>query len=72
LGYLTKLCETRGGSGRVTPEPRRNDAGEVDPFDILGKFEALCGCCNRSGEVVFDPKSISEQVSGHVAEVTGK
>ena len=49
--HLTKPCETCGGSGRVKREPRTNDAGEVDPLDILARFEALCDCCNGSGEV---------------------
>jgi hypothetical protein len=34
--------------------------GEVDPRDILGRFEALCDCCNGSGEVPLDPRTIPE------------
>jgi DnaJ-class molecular chaperone len=61
LGHLTKPCETCAGSGRIKREPRRNDADQIDPLDILGKFEALCDRCNGSGEVPLDPKTIPEK-----------
>lgn len=67
MGYLTKLCETCAGSGRVKREPRRSEAGEVDQRDILSRFEALCDCCNGTGEVPVDPKTISEKTPGDVA-----
>jgi hypothetical protein len=53
--------------GRIKREPRRNDAGEADPGDILGKFEALCDCCNGSGEIPLDPKDIPENKPDYVA-----
>jgi len=71
LGRLAKLCETCAGSGRVKREPRRNDAGEIDPLDLLGRFEALCGCCNGSEEVPLDPKTIPENNPGYVVDLTG-
>lgn len=70
MGYLTKSCETCAGSGRVKREPRRNDAGEVDPRDILSQFETLCSCCNGTGEVPLDPKTITEKTPGNVADLT--
>jgi hypothetical protein len=70
LGHLTKPCETCAGSGRVKRELRRNSAGAVDPLDILGKFEALCDCCDGSGEVPLDPKTIPEKIPGDVANLT--
>jgi DnaJ-class molecular chaperone len=70
LSHLTKPCETCAGSGRVKREPRTNANGEIDPRDILGKFEALCDCCNGSGEVPLDPKTISEKMSGYAADLT--
>jgi DnaJ-class molecular chaperone len=71
LGHLTKPCETCAGSGRVKREPRRNVTGEVDPLDILGRFERLCDCCNGDGEVPLDPKTIVEKEPGNVADLTG-
>jgi DnaJ-class molecular chaperone len=53
MGHLTKQCETCSGTGRIKRAQRRNRAGEVDPLDVLGKFEALCDCCGGSGEVSF-------------------
>jgi hypothetical protein len=70
VAYLTKPCETCGGSGRVKREPRRNDVDELDPRDILSQFEALCDCCNGSGEVPLDPKTIPEKKPDHVADPT--
>jgi DnaJ-class molecular chaperone len=70
VGYLTKPCETCAGSGRVKREPRRNDAGEVDPRDILSRFETLCDCCNGTGEVPLDPKTITEKTPDNVADPT--
>jgi DnaJ-class molecular chaperone len=71
VGHLTKPCETCAGSGRVKREPRRNDAGELNPRDILSRFETLCNCCNGTGEVPLDPKTIAEKSSGNVADLTG-
>jgi hypothetical protein len=61
VSNLTRPCETCGGSGRIKREPRKNAAGEVDVLDTLGRFEALCDCCNGSGEVRLDLKAIAEQ-----------
>jgi len=69
VGHLTTPCETCAGSGRAKREPRRNHAGEADPFDILGKFETLCAHCNGSGEVPLDLKTISEKKPGHEADL---
>ena len=69
MGHLTKPCETCAGSGRVKREPRRNEAGEVDPRDILSRFETLCSCCNGTGEVLLDPKTITETTPSNVADL---
>jgi DnaJ-class molecular chaperone len=70
LDHLTKPCEICAGSGRVKREPQRNDAGEIDPRNILSRFEALCDRCNGSGEVPLDPKTIPEEKSDRVADLT--
>jgi hypothetical protein len=71
LGHLTKPCETCCGLGRVKREQRRNAAGEIDPLDVLGRFETLCDCCGGSGEVTLDPKSILEAQADCAADATG-
>jgi hypothetical protein len=48
-------------AGRVKRERHRDDAGEFNPRDILGRFEALCDCYSGSGEVPLDPKAIHEK-----------